>query len=81
MPRSSSLTDRTEAAIRELQITYLKRKARQAYERYSSELGRYDCGAALSEYVNPRVTPLKQEFNTIMDQLATFDPTTPATRL
>lgn len=62
-------------------ISALKARAARQYTTYYDELDRYDCGAKLGEQVNPRMLAAKVEFNRLMDELASIDPSCPATRL
>jgi hypothetical protein len=59
----------------------LKNNARHHYLAYRDLRPDLDCGVALASYIDPSIEMHRQEFNKIMDYLATIDPDTPTQRL
>ena len=59
-------------------IRLLKGQAVAAYIDYHEEADRYDCGLALGEVINPRLSDAKKRFNTAMEQLRELDPNCPS---
>lgn len=64
-----------------IQITRLKREARQYLAQYRAIADEADCGHQILQTVSLRASVLASRFNETMEQLAKIDPETPSYRL
>lgn len=60
-----------------LRIKRLKLKAKGLYTSYHHLLAKYDCGNNLSEFLNPDITRVRDDFNEVMKNLKELDPKCP----
>ena len=62
-------------------IERLKRKARRQNIKATTIPDNMDCGIHMAEIIRPDIAIARINFNNIMDELSTLDPTAPNTRL
>lgn len=63
-------------------IAELKKEAKQLYLSYHSQYEAYDhMGKNLAEYISVDLRATAVEFNRVMDELRSLDPSAPSTRL
>jgi hypothetical protein len=60
-----------------LRIKRLKLKAKGLYTSYNHLCSKYDCGKDLSQFLNPDIIKIKDEFNEVMKKLKELDPDCP----